>query len=1059
MPALTVSGRMAAAPNSHDPTSPGEEPSFSSSLSHPDFSLGSFASGISTPHRSNLNVTAGYLRPPRLSGRAGSSSTLVPGSASQLGKASVTGKDVEEYAGLLHDDEVTAEEAAMGDSIGPGSVLDTPGPKPKGVRTRSGTVTAAAAPSKVSKLTLRDQEKHIDNLKKENFSIKLRVHFLEDQLARMAPDQMDAALKQNINLKIEVQQRGMEIKKLKKLVLSLEHELERVQRGAAASAGASEREKELEQRRSGRTGDDALREAEARNAELEDELDNVKGLLEDNMDEIDRLKNIVQQRGSDKAEELENENYELREKLRAQDDLVSQLQDDRDDLQDALTELQLRLEELESRRHAESIERSQSRAALLDEQEAHEELEDEVNQLRDRVAALMIELQGKEDERVVDVVEDEWRGEVEEARGQADELKDVLAERDGECEKLRMHVADLEHETDELHLKFEGALEQLEGELEERTREVEEREHEVEERVVEGERKEAELEAMRDQLDRLGEQVFELEDESERLKTELERAEEEKERSEAVGAALKEKNVALKTEIQDLADAYDQAQASISEHMARQEELATHIEALVAELEATRDQSERTAANLTSLTSKLESQSMSSKRAMEEKEREIGRLRDEVERKERLVKEREADLAQLQDAFGSVERERKELGESVAGERFSAQLECDRLRRDLERAEDDLARLRADLASKEGLLREKEAQLDRWSQDNRELKNELGEVKQAKINLGEKVDELKEREKERERETTTMRARVRELEERLGKEGRDVGRMEGMYRDQLTERNTLLLTIYQYLDKIVGVEKSLKKGAAAETKPFTNFSVFHDNLITRLKALSQLQLTFSQRTKDIETKFTDKLTEMRRQLDSRWKQIEKFEASVKTVGELKGQWRRKLNLKEGEADALRTQVSELTSQVASLRRAGNSASETSEVKSLTARAVNAERRLNNAQNQLVQAEERIAGMNEKIAGVEGKWEARVKEYESRMRAAEERVKRERQGGKERVGELETAVERLRKQLEEARKRGGVVEGLLETVAETGARGKERGSGGGSGRSSLSGGTR
>ncbi|KAF6764540.1 microtubule associated-domain-containing protein [Ephemerocybe angulata] len=411
MPALTVSGRMAAAPNSHDPTSPGEEPSFSSSLSHPDFSLGSFASGISTPHRSNLNVTAGYLRPPRLSGRAGSSSTLVPGSASQLGKASVTGKDVEEYAGLLHDDEVTAEEAAMGDSIGPGSVLDTPGPKPKGVRTRSGTVTAAAAPSKVSKLTLRDQEKHIDNLKKENFSIKLRVHFLEDQLARMAPDQMDAALKQNINLKIEVQQRGMEIKKLKKLVLSLEHELERVQRGAAASAGASEREKELEQRLEEKErelrdlrrrkaeredGDDALREAEARNAELEDELDNVKGLLEDNMDEIDRLKNIVQQRGSDKAEELENENYELREKLRAQDDLVSQLQDDRDDLQDALTELQLRLEELESRRHAESIERSHSRAALLDEQEAHEELEDEVNQLRDRVAALMIELQGRE---------------------------------------------------------------------------------------------------------------------------------------------------------------------------------------------------------------------------------------------------------------------------------------------------------------------------------------------------------------------------------------------------------------------------------------------------------------------------------------------------------------------------------------------------------------------------------------------------------------------------------------------------------------------------------------
>ncbi|KAG6903750.1 hypothetical protein DXG01_015168, partial [Tephrocybe rancida] len=68
----------------------------------------------------------------------------------------------------------------------------------------------------------------IDNLKKENFSIKLRVHFLEDQLAKLAPDQMDAALKQNINLKIEVRQRGMETKKLKKLVLELERELDRL---------------------------------------------------------------------------------------------------------------------------------------------------------------------------------------------------------------------------------------------------------------------------------------------------------------------------------------------------------------------------------------------------------------------------------------------------------------------------------------------------------------------------------------------------------------------------------------------------------------------------------------------------------------------------------------------------------------------------------------------------------------------------------------------------------------------------------------------------------------
>jgi hypothetical protein len=57
-------------------------------------------------------------------------------------------------------------------------------------------------------------------------------------------------------------------------------------------------------------------------------------------------------------------------------------------------------------------------------------VEDDLNSLRDKLAAATIELQQKEDEigmkvreidsehhRIVEVVEQEWRGEVEEARG------------------------------------------------------------------------------------------------------------------------------------------------------------------------------------------------------------------------------------------------------------------------------------------------------------------------------------------------------------------------------------------------------------------------------------------------------------------------------------------------------------------------------------------------------------------------------------------------------------------------------------------------------------------
>jgi len=97
----------------------------------------------------------------------------------------------------------------------------------------------------------------------------------------------------------------------------------------------------------------------------------------------------------------------------------------------------------------------------------------------------------------------------------------------------------------------------------------------------------------------------------------------------------------------------------------------------------------------------------------------------------------------------------------------------------------------------------------------------------------------------------------------------------------------------------------------------------------------------------------------------------------------------------------------VTSQLAILKRP--TPGDSNEVKALMIRLNNAERRLANAQNQLAAAEEKMAAMNQKTTAADSKWEARVKEYEARLRTAEEKVKRERQGYKERVLELETQM--------------------------------------------------
>ncbi|GJE88186.1 anucleate primary sterigmata protein B [Phanerochaete sordida] len=998
-----------------------------------DLSLGSFASEFLTPAR-----------------RAASGSTAT----SSVPVATPSPPNAAQFTRRRLDDP-TPRRRGLDDSLedNDGDVLDTPGREHKwgdgvdGTPAPDRTKRGKGATKGSVNLTLRDQEKHIDSLKKENFNIKLKVHFLEERLAQLAPDQIDEALKQNINLKIEVQQRGMEIKKLKKLVLEAQRELERLQRGSGTSESRvqyleeklAERDRELSELRRRRVGgadEHVVRELEARNAqleernmELEEQLEGVRTLLEDNAEEMERLKEIVESREDERngdggrlrkhLEELEDENEHLKQRVTEHEDLVVRQEEEKEELVDQVEMLRLQLEDMERRREAENVERSQSRAMILDEREGREAVEEELASARDKLAAAQIEIQQKEDEvelkvreideivaeheRIVREVEQEWRGEVEEARGRVDELKDELERREQESKELRLAFTDLETEMNEVVEKFEIALEHKEREAEE---------------------KDSEIASANQEIQKLGDTVYRLEDENDRLKEESARLREEDgvelERLEALSNALKEKVANLKEDLEDLQDQFEQKCQEANQAQASQEELAKHIENLVAELQKTQANVKRLESERDKMLRELEEANRQSKRALEAKDSALQSALHDLTSTQALLSQRESDLAQVQAALDTLEKESKQLGESHTTARFSLQLEVDRLKRDVERLEDELRRARKELDERDGRGRDREGVLDRLHAENRDLAAQLAAQTQARLNATEKLDGTQASLKAAEAEAAGLRARVQDLEGRMSKDQRSMLTAETQYRDQLTERNTLLLTIYQYMDKILGVDKTPKKNGAAETKPFTNFSVFHDNLITRLKQLSQIALDFDRRAKDAEARYAERLDGMRKQLDARWRQLDKFEAAVKALAEHKAAWRRKLVAKEGEADALRATNAELQAALAAKGR--GAPGDGAEVRALNARATNAERRVANLQNQLLAAEERVTAMNQKTAVADNKWEVRVKEYEGRLKQAEEKVKRERQGGKERAHELEAQARQYQRQIELAQKR-------------------------------------
>ncbi|CAE6345699.1 unnamed protein product [Rhizoctonia solani] len=900
-------------------------------------------------------------------------------------------------------------------------------------------------------MTLREQEKLIDQVKRENFALKLKVHFLEERLNQLAPDHLEAALKQNISLKIEVQSQRVELKKHKKAATDAERAMADLRREMEVSGSSStalqeerarrieteklldERDRELRalKRRvgSGGSATGEVQDLRARNAQLEDELEDVRQALLETNEALERS-------GAAAVEELEDENAALRREAQAQLDALAQLGEERDDAREELDVIRLAHEKL-IRRHESSLqERSASRLQFEDERYEREALEEDVNALRDKLTATNIEMESRENEfRVLeaelradmDERDAEWRQEMAELGSRVEELQDALAAREEELRELRLRNEDLEENTTLLHDQVETAFAHVENERNTL--------------ITEKEDREAELEAANGDIAAQGKRIYELEEALETAQAAESEARQEREVEMQVVAALKEKLATAKDELRSLQNSYTALEDQLAAQREREDELARRDDLIAEEMEDLRAIREELEAEKRALeddlvrtedkwekeraereregkvwAGRVEDAERLQARAVDELEQDLEHARSELRAAELTLVQRDADLAAVQAALRSLEAAR----EHSTTDKFSMELELDRLRRDLERCEDELARARRELADAENRGREREAVVDKMHAEKRELETQLAVQRQARLNLSEKLDTAQANLKTIETDTATYKVRITELESRLSKDQRSHTTTEAQYREQITERNTLLLTICKYVDQVLGVDKK----RSGDGKPFTNFSVFHDRILERLRSLTMINTEFAKRAKELEAKLLGKIQDLNKALDNRMKGLDKFEVSLRTVAEARQGWRKKLVAKEGELDALRAHNDELTIQLRQLRRAssGEGVQANTEIKSLIARAQNAERRLQNAQNQLASAEEKFTQQSDRNSSSELRWEARVREYEARVKAAEEKVKRERQGAKERTAELENAVRSLERQLEREKKR-------------------------------------
>ncbi|CAD6896149.1 unnamed protein product, partial [Tilletia laevis] len=395
-----------------------------------------------------------------------------------------------------------------------------------------------------------------------------------------------------------------------------------------------------------------------------------------------------------------------------------------------------------------------------------------------------------------------------------------------------------------------------------------------------------------------------------------------------------------------------------------------------------------------------------------------------------------ADVEKLQAALRETETEHSRAGLHNANDKHSLELELDRVKRDLGTCEGDLERVRRELGRKEEVLGERDQALDLARAELVDIRAQHAKEHHSLLGVQDRFETQQHALKEAREESERLQARLDELELTL-KDG-EVQNMasEQETRTQLTERNTLLLTIFQYLGKILGPEKSAngtpRRKSEADPRPFTNFAIFHDALISRLRKISEIQSTFETRAKEIELKLSEQISTLKRQQETRFRQIDRFEVAVKNATDKQVQWRSRLMTKQGELDAAKATNAELLQQISSLKTRSvlSSPSANSKLSSLTGRANLAERKASQAATVASQAEDKLNEYRVRANERELAWKAQIKELETRCKAAEEKARREKMGGREIVSALEGQVNRLKQDNEMAKRRSTQLETML-----------------------------
>lgn len=619
------------------------------------------------------------------------------------------------------------------------------------------------------------------------------------------------------------------------------------------------------------------------------------------------------------TDQLRHENAELRREVGAQTSMLTSRNREKERLYQEIEDLKLAsrrvggpapstidtLLDRSASRAGAAHERSQSRGSartrltMALEDPEREDLENKLAEHRDKISE--IKLQNQELQRELDTCMQDFETAVE-AKQQAEEsalglqqeldnaVNDLMAIQT-ERDQALQDQSDLEGEFQALQNEAQEEINALEGEADMKDQEIQRLREEVQDR-------QENFEALQEEMRKMSDAIVRLEDEQEKKIRRIEQLEAELAEANREGEELETKLLETNEKANRLGVQQESSQGEIA--FLREEQEADKIRigdleaALAGAEQSLRDERERIKDLNQRLNKERQQHEMISTREKEEVQHFVNELnkeltasKDEVRRLRKNLHSREVEATEWKERLIELENNLREALGDLNGTRSSLLKSIGTLQRELENTVHELNSAKAAMLEKDRIIKQRDALLESHGLESRKLAEMLDKERQGHRNTKNAFDTFQRTHQHVSRTVNNQDGRILELETARANDKKKIAQLETSFRDQLTERNNLLLILWTRLSSLCGSDwahnNSLINGRALPSLEAVSTMLpgFSKNLLAAVKMIESLTGSWQARIKMVQNDLWKEYQSLEHNLDSRIKKLDRLETIVR----------------------------------------------------------------------------------------------------------------------------------------------------------------------------------